>query len=77
MKKIIYINFIVIILLVIIGNGCNPNKNNEKHNKKPASSTIEGLTGYTAVKSGKKTANEVKKISAKHQKDLDEITNKE
>ncbi len=75
MKNLI---FLLIVTLMICGCSQNRTSTKKQTTKKKSStqSVIEGMTGHTAVKSGKKAANEVKKVSAAHEKDLEEILGK-
>lgn len=58
--------------------GCTKDSTQKKKVKKTSTtqSVIEGMTGHTAVKSGQRAASDVKKVSAAHQKDLDDIMGK-
>ena len=73
MKKIA---LILIVPLLICG--CSKDSTKKQKTKKTSStqSIIEGMTGHTAVKSGKKAANKIKSVSAAQQKELDKVLGK-
>ncbi len=68
----------ILLVVPLLICGCTKDAKTKKKSKKTsaAQSMIEGMTGHTAVKSGHRAASDVKKVSAAHQKDLDDILGK-
>lgn len=64
---------IIIVSLLICGCSKYPAKNTPPKKTSSTQILIEGMTGHTAIKSGKKAAYRLKKINASQQKKLNEI----
>jgi PBP1b-binding outer membrane lipoprotein LpoB len=73
--KVIMKNMAIILLIPLLICSCSQNPATKHKSTKPSTTktVIEGMTGYTSVKTGRKAADKVKVTSAAHQKDLDEV----
>lgn len=71
-------NIALILIVSTILCGCKQDSTKKPRTRKSSAtkSAIEGMTGYTAVKSGTQTANKIKDTSATRQNDLDDVLGK-